>query len=106
MIYSKNILAGYVIFRGTALIHVPMLLIMLFWLRIDENNELQYGIPYPERDNTSFDGGWIWYVIALWQHAVLSAIWAMTLFWTSDELAKGSIWPMSFEGFKMITILI
>ena len=87
MIYSKNILAGYVIFRGTAIIHIPMFLIIMLWPRIDENNEWRMGIPYPEMDNTSFDGGWIWYWISVWQHAILSVIWAVTLFYSTDAIA-------------------
>ena len=104
MIYSKNILAGYVILRGTALIHIPMLLIMLAVPRIDDNNEWRFGIPKPAADNRSFDGGATWYVVCIMQHVLLSLLHLNTMI-SFEEFRSGSITPMIVEGFKMLTIL-
>ena len=104
MIYSKNILAGYVILRGTALIHIPMLLIMLAVPRIDDKDEWRFGIPIPATDNTSFDAGTTWYLVCIMQHILLSLLHLNTMI-SFEEFKTGSITPMAVEGFKMLTIL-
>ena len=77
---------------------------MMLMPRIDENNEWRYGIPIPSRDNTSFDGGFIWYILTVWQHFILSLLFFITIF-GADHITTKELLPMSIEGFKMLTIL-
>ena len=104
MIHAKNILSGYVILRGTFMIHIPMLMVMLFWPRY-EKGEWEFGIPIPASDNTSFDGGRTWYRIAVMQHLVLSVLHLNTMVSVTALSGGGSLLPLSIEGFKMISIL-
>ena len=109
MIHSKNILSGYVILRGTAMIHIPMLMVMLFIPRYSysryEKGEWELGIPIPASDNTNFDGGKTWYWIAVMQHLVLSFLHLNTMVSVTALSGGGSLLPLSIEGFKMISIL-
>ena len=117
MIYSKNILSGYVILRGTAMIHVPMLLVMLFVPRYTGDTEgdgwecelgvewlcgWRFGVPIPERDSLVFGGGWVWYWLAVTQHFLLSILHLSNTVSFGD---CGSIAKMAIEGLKMLTIL-
>ena len=101
MIYSKNILSGYVILRGTAMIHLPMLIVMLAVPRYTDDG-WKFGIPCPERDSLSFGGGWIWYLIAVTQHVFLSFLHLSN---TISVAELGSMFKMAIEGLKMLTIL-
>ena len=105
MIYSKNILSGYVILRGTAMIHFPMLLVMLFVPRYTGDGWLygwRLGVPIPERDSLNFGGGWVWYWLAVTQHVLLSFLHLSN---TISFAGTGSMAKMAIEGLKMLTIL-
>ena len=104
MIYSKNILAGYTILRGTAIIHIPLWLVMVLCPRYDDQDtQWKFGIPIPEAESIIFSGGQFFWWIAFFQHLLLSGLHVVTFI--HQESFSGSILPMALEGLKMITIL-
>ena len=101
MINSKNILTGYIILRGTALIHLPLVLIMLLLPRVHDGG-LAIGIPRPQPDNTNFDGGHVWYTLAVTMHILLAFLHIFTFSEIPDQLKTVTTY---MEGLKMLTIL-
>ena len=89
MINTKNVLTGYVIIRGTYIVHAPMFGIMI-WMSVN-------GVcPSPESKN--FEHGNWWWILALVLHFILGTQHLFSFF-------EPSISEMLIEGFKIITVL-
>ena len=68
MINLKNIFAGYIMFRGTLQMHLP--LVILMFVCIDR----------PDSDNDNFTGGLFWWWMAFTMHIILGSLHYFTLF--------------------------
>ena len=64
MIYAYATLTGYVALRGSMIIHFAMLIVMLTFVHVPPEGQLE----------TSFPGGGIWYVFACIMHAAMGAL--------------------------------
>ena len=62
MINLKNIFAGYIMFRGTWQMHLPLLIIMCAFIK------------QPDVDNANFNGGLFWWWMAVTVHVLLGAL--------------------------------
>ena len=66
MIYSYDVLVGYVTMRGSFIVHIPMFISMIAFLswNIPSDNNLEWSMP----------GANVWFNFGLGMHAVLGII--------------------------------
>jgi len=84
----KNIFAGYVMFRGTWLMHLPLFILMVTFIK------------RPDADNDNFTGGLFWWWMAVTMHVVLG----YAHFHTQMDWPNG--FAINVEAFKVMAILI
>ena len=93
MIYSYSILTGYISLRGTIFLHLPMLIIMFFFVKVPKASE-------GEEDLEPLFWTWrIWYWFAFIMHGILTFMNVSLLYPMSSAVETVR------EGIQMVAVL-
>ena len=80
MIYAFSVLEGYVSMRGSAMLHIPMFIVMLLWI----NPYVGEGVPERQDLDWATPGANLWAKYGLVIHAVLGILQGLVYFNPTD----------------------
>ena len=83
MIFTQSILGGYVIFKGTIMFHIPMVIAMFFF--VDIPDETLFKEAYPGTWNFAY--AWYWMTIVL--HGLFT-LWEVALILRLDKVNESA----------------
>ena len=91
MIYNVSILQGYTALIGSSLIHIPMLIAQLVFVRLPGEYEDYYDV-FPEAP--------YWYVLSAFMHVILAVIHILTIF---TDLKHGALY---LDSARLLSVVL